>query len=274
MFLSVIIPVYNRQDVVTRSIGSAIACLGATELPFEVIVVDDASTDQSGEQVRRQFPSELDSGQVKLFTMTQNGGVSKARNLGASHAKGHWLMFLDSDDHLIAAARDGIISTLEKHDNCPVVFFRCIDEKGNFIGLPFPEEVMLPPADFAQKATYGEAMTVIRRDTVQKGSVVFDESLIGYEGLSLLRLITKHGPGVLSTVVARVYDCSGQDRLSTFKGIMKRADTLARGHRLLVSEFGQALSSRQALMFKIKAAIYQLMAFAYRLHLRGKALIS
>lgn len=273
MFLSIIIPVYNRQDVVSRSIASAIDCFSSSDRPYEIIVVDDGSTDQSGEQVKRQFRKQLDSGLIKLFTMTQNGGVSKARNFGSSHAQGLWLMFLDSDDHLIAAARDGIISTLEKHNNCPVVFFRCVDEKGDFIGVPFSEEVMLYPARYAQTATYGEAMAVIRRDTVEKG-VVFDESLMGYEGLSLLRLITKHGPGVLSNVVARVYDCSGQDRLSTFKGIMKRADTLARGHRLLVSEFGQALSSRQALMFKIKAAIYTLMAFAYRLHLRCKALIS
>lgn len=182
-------------------------------------------------------------------------------------------MFLDSDDHLIDSAGDRIVSTLKKHSNCPVVFFRCIDEQGSFVGRPFTEEVMLPPDVYARTATSGEAMPVVRRDTVMNRDV-FDETLVGYEGLSLLRLIATHGPAVLSNVVARVYDCSGQDRLSTIKGIMKRADTLARGHRLLVSEFGQALSSRQALMFNIKAAIYKLMAFAYRLHLRGKALIS
>jgi glycosyltransferase involved in cell wall biosynthesis len=270
VLLSIIIPVFNRQDVVCRSIASAIACFGQAGKPFEIIVVDDGSQDGSLEAVRQHFPEDLDKGRVRLFKMPRNQGVSKARNHGASHAQGNWLMFLDSDDHLIASAHHGVITTLERHGTCPVVFFRCIDENGTFVGLPFKDEVVLDLVSYAQNATYGEAMAVVRRDTVD-GRPVFDETLIGYEGLSLLRLIARHGSAVLSPVVARVYDRTRQDRLSTFKGMMKRADTLARGHRLLVSEFGQTMSRWQATKFQLKALVYRLMAAGHRIGQWGRA---
>lgn len=273
VFLSIIIPVFNRQDVVCRSIASAIACFKEASRTFEVIVVDDGSRDQSLKVIQHHFAAELDRGLVRLLATSENRGVSKARNHGAAQARGRWLMFLDSDDHLIDSARDGIIQALEGNPDSPVVFFRCVDENGHFIGMRFTNEVSLDMPGYARNATFGEAMAVVRRDTVQC-QAVFDETLVGYEGLSLLRLIARHGPAVLSPVVARVYDRSGQDRLSTFKGMMKRADTLARGHRLLVSEFGGTMSHAQAIKFQVKALVYMVLGTCYRIFQWGKTAAS
>jgi glycosyltransferase involved in cell wall biosynthesis len=263
LLLSIIIPVFNRQDMVCRSIASSIATFSGSTRAYEVIVVDDGSTDGSVQAVRCRFGRELQSGLVKLLVTGRNGGVSRARNAGAAMARGTWLMFLDSDDFLIESAMQGMVSALDRHAACPVVFFRCRDQDGQFIGQHFDEEVILETAGYARTATFGEAMPVVRRAVVV--DKVFDESLVGYEGLSLLRLIARHGPGVLSTVVARVYDRSGNDRLSTFKGMVKRADTLARGHRQLVREFGQVLPWVDVFRFLAKSLVYSTLSGGYKM---------
>ena len=90
LFVSVIIPVFNRSSVLTRAINSV---LHQSFKNFELIVIDDGSTDDT-EMVLSSF---IESGAIKYFKQ-ENFGVSAARNLGASKARGEWLAFLDSDD--------------------------------------------------------------------------------------------------------------------------------------------------------------------------------
>lgn len=87
--VSVIIPFYNRRQTILRALQSV--CNQSVEA-LEIIAVDDASNDGGGERVQREFP------EVRLLSHAGNKGVSAARNLGISHAKGEWLAFLDSDD--------------------------------------------------------------------------------------------------------------------------------------------------------------------------------
>lgn len=86
--VSVIIPTFNRWPLVGAAIESVLA-QGYAE--FEIIVVDDGSTDRTGAELVR-FGSRL-----RLLTQP-NRGVSAARNFGARHARGRYLAFLDSDD--------------------------------------------------------------------------------------------------------------------------------------------------------------------------------
>lgn len=86
--VSVIIPNYNYGRFIGEAIESALA---QTYPPLEIIVVDDGSTDDSVKIV------ESFGDKVKLITL-QNGGVGKARNIGAANASGKLLAFLDADD--------------------------------------------------------------------------------------------------------------------------------------------------------------------------------
>lgn len=88
MNISVIIPCYNRQSLIARAIDSVLA---QTYAALEVIVVDDGSSDNSADFIRRQYPN------VKLLQQSQHG-VSHARNQGIRLAQGNWIAFLDSDD--------------------------------------------------------------------------------------------------------------------------------------------------------------------------------
>jgi glycosyltransferase involved in cell wall biosynthesis len=88
MNISVIVPTYNRAQLLARALQSVVT--QATP-PMEVIVVDDGSNDGTEEVVCTRFP------QVQ-YIRQNNQGVSNTRNRGIEAARGDWLAFLDSDD--------------------------------------------------------------------------------------------------------------------------------------------------------------------------------
>lgn len=87
MQISVIIPTYNRAEVLVRALDSVLAQSRPAD---EIIVVDDGSTDHT-EKVMQDYPE-------ARYLQQDNLGVSAARNLGIAVANGDWLAFLDSDD--------------------------------------------------------------------------------------------------------------------------------------------------------------------------------
>jgi glycosyltransferase involved in cell wall biosynthesis len=87
--VSVIIPTYNRAALVKEAVASVLA---QTWREFELIVVDDGSTDDTSEALA-PYASRL-----RLWRRESRGGVSAARNTGIAAARGDWLAFLDSDD--------------------------------------------------------------------------------------------------------------------------------------------------------------------------------
>ncbi len=90
-FFSVIIPAHNKAPYLSRSIGCV---LDQSFEDYEVLVVDDASTDGSREILRR-----FDDSRLRLFRRDQPGpGGYAARNLGIKEARGRWVAFLDADD--------------------------------------------------------------------------------------------------------------------------------------------------------------------------------
>ena len=89
--ISVIVPVYNTQKYIVR----CLECLTKQTLKdIEVIMIDDGSTDESGE-ICDKYAGKYNN--FKVFHK-QNGGVSTARNLGIKNVSGKYIFFLDSDD--------------------------------------------------------------------------------------------------------------------------------------------------------------------------------
>ncbi|MGA2914821.1 MAG: glycosyltransferase family 2 protein [Sedimentisphaerales bacterium] len=87
--VTVIIPTYNRCNLLTEAINSVLA---QSYKDFELLVIDDGSTDDT-----RQTVAEIKDDRIKYFHKN-NGGVSSARNLGIKNARGEFICFLDSDD--------------------------------------------------------------------------------------------------------------------------------------------------------------------------------
>ena len=86
--VSVIIPTYNRKNLLKRALHSV---SNQTFIPREIIVVDDGSSDGTKDWVLERFP-------YVRYIYQDNSGVSSARNAGIKEAKGSWIAFLDSDD--------------------------------------------------------------------------------------------------------------------------------------------------------------------------------
>ena len=115
MDISVVIPSYNRYEVLKRALESVYA---QSHQAKEVIVIDDGSTDNTL-QIKKDFPN------IKYFYQ-DNNGVSSARNLGINKASYQWLAFLDSDDEW---HQDKLKFQVEFHTNNEDILISYTDER-------------------------------------------------------------------------------------------------------------------------------------------------
>ena len=93
--VSVIIPAFNSESTIVSAIRSVLA---QTYDNTEIIVIDDASKDNTVEVINKSFPQELNIGKIILVEMGENTGSSGARNKGIRVSRGQLIAFLDSDD--------------------------------------------------------------------------------------------------------------------------------------------------------------------------------
>lgn len=110
-FFSIIVPVYNRADLVGETIDTI---LKQEFENFEILLVDDKSTDNSKERLNSY--TEKDS-RVRVFGLPQNGGRCEARNKGLAEAKGEWICYLDSDDFYYPNHLQTFKELIEQHPN-------------------------------------------------------------------------------------------------------------------------------------------------------------
>ena len=102
--ISIIIPAYNAAEYLSATLQS---CFQQALKPCEIIVIDDGSSDKTAE-VAALF------GKKVHCISIENGGVSRARNLGAARAKGEWLLFLDADDQLLPHALEVLLAAAQE----------------------------------------------------------------------------------------------------------------------------------------------------------------
>lgn len=121
MMISIIIPLYNKEAIVERSLVSV---LSQNYDDYEIVVVDDGSTDNSLGIVKKIKDSNEDKGNKINIVIQENGGPSKARNTGVKHAKGDWIVFLDADDELLPGALKHFMNLSIVHNE--VCFYSCM----------------------------------------------------------------------------------------------------------------------------------------------------
>lgn len=92
--VSIITPSYNSASFILKTIDSVVK---QTYLNWEMIIVDDCSTDNTVEVVNN-YIEENDEKRIKVFVNEKNSGAAYSRNRAIREAKGHWIAFIDSDD--------------------------------------------------------------------------------------------------------------------------------------------------------------------------------
>src|ERR687898_2245292 len=109
--VTVVIPCYNQAHFLGEAIESV---LSQSYEHFEIIVVDDGSTDETSEVASRYEG-------VRLIRQ-ENRGLAGARNRGLEEAKGEYVVFLDADDRLLPGALEAGLGCFEAHPECAFVF--------------------------------------------------------------------------------------------------------------------------------------------------------
>lgn len=112
--ISIIVPVYNVENVLHYCIESI---LNQTYTDFELLLVDDGSTDRSGDICEKYAVKDT---RIRVIHK-DNGGVSSARNFGIDNANGEYICFVDSDDYLNSMFLEKLLETKNSNpqiDNC------------------------------------------------------------------------------------------------------------------------------------------------------------
>lgn len=143
MTISLVIPTFNRAGLLVELLDSVKV---QAYRPVEVIVVDDASTDDT-EQAVRTFAAGCSRAEgivVRYVRQASQSGAPAARNRGISVASGEGLMFVDSDDTLAANGLGDLAAHLFQHENEDFAYGRVILTDGRLKALPSIEPVGAP----------------------------------------------------------------------------------------------------------------------------------
>ena len=138
---SIVIPAYNREDTIERCLRS---CLDQQRSRFEVILVDDASTD--GTVARAEA---LHDTRLRVIRLQENRQVSYARNRGSEAARGSWIVYVDSDDALLPGYLERMAGTIDRvyPEQC-VIASPYLRDDGPVGPQPFPNKNVLAFPDY------------------------------------------------------------------------------------------------------------------------------
>ena len=168
--VSIIVPVYNAEKTLPRCIDSI---LGQEYTDFELLLIDDGSSDSSGEICDRYAAQDS---RIRV-THKPNSGVSDSRNIALDQACGTYLQFLDSDDWITPNATGLFVEYAQRY-HCDMVisyFYRVVGERVSRKGdieddcvltqEEFAAHMMENPADFYYGVLWNK---LYRRDLVEK----------------------------------------------------------------------------------------------------------
>jgi len=204
--VSIIIPAYNRAHTIERAIQSV---LNQTFQDFEIIVVDDGSTDET-----QAIVEGFRDPRIRYLCHERNRGAAAARNTGIKAAHGEYLAFLDSDDEWLPEKLSEQITVLqsapdEVHASCTGYYLHLARSGLTLEKIPshthsWLRQLLLVGCDLSPGSTL-----VVR--TVSLESVgLFDETLLRFEDWDwLIRYVKRYQLALVQKPSARVYlnDC-------------------------------------------------------------------
>lgn len=235
--VTVVMPVYNKAKYVGRAIQSV---LDQTYPVMELLIVDDASTDESMKKV-----AAFDDPRIRVLSRTRSGpGGYAARNLGIRRATGDWIGFLDADDFWFPEHIEHAMGVAKEFPDLPIISAGRIDQLGTKQKLdPFSERFMskgaqvLDLSDYLQYACKGmrciQTNTILIKRAALSSYMVFPEGRTNRSGdlFAWVKLMAKLKRMVWSPHVAAI---SYRDVV----GVSRTATPSIHLFRQMVDEFG------------------------------------
>jgi GT2 family glycosyltransferase len=206
--ITVIIPTFNRAELLRRALDSVYAQEGNGQLfDLEVLVVDDGSTDCTIEVVRA-YPL------IKYICPPANKGTSAARNVGLDAATGQYVAFLDDDDRWLPWKLRRQVQTLEEHPELVAAYGQEIKNSDRAIWV-WPE-----PQDAPSGSIYRSLLTscpvntssvMVRRTAIERVGR-FDENLRCWEDYDMWLRVALEGPFRFLAGPAVIYQVAASGR--------------------------------------------------------------
>jgi len=204
---SVIMPTRNRAHCIEQAVDSI---LSQSHKKFELVIVDDGSTDATKDLVHRRYGEEIESGRIVYVSAGEHAGVSAARNRGLRAAQNPWIAYIDSDNTVRPYFLSVFAQYIVGYDQARTFYsqFRR-KEDGHVIGKAFNYDLLL-------KGNYIDlGVFVHHRDCFQKLGG-FDESLRRLVDWDLILTYTKvHEPVFVPHVMMEYTSGKDDSRIST-----------------------------------------------------------
>ena len=159
MNISVVITTFNRKYEVRRAIETVYA---QTVMPYEIIVVDDASQDGT-----KEYLESFDFKEIRYFWLDQNIGASAARNYGVSKARGEYIAFLDSDNEWYPEKIEYFQNLLEE-----------MRESYNIISSHYIEREKLYDVEYPPKNVGNYAEEVLKYNIAEASASLYRKSFL------------------------------------------------------------------------------------------------
>ena len=254
VMFSVVIPTYNRETEVVHAVLSAVNFFHGTG--FEILIVDDGSSDGTIDQLTARFDILINERKIKILQNSKNRGVNVSRSIGIEAARAPYVVLLDSDDELIGSNKQEFFREIAEHPSAPLLFFRCVNQDGENIGKRLDETYRVTLREYVECSSSGEVLIVVNKDLVK--TVPYDFDLVGCEGLAYTRVIERHGAAINSKYIVRLYNQAGDERLSSPKQFVNRMDDVAKFHLRMLREFSYCMSATRILKLITKVMVFKL----------------
>lgn len=209
--ISVLIPLYNKSKSIVATISSV---LSQTYKDFEILVVDDGSTDGSGEIIQS-----IKDDRIRYFRK-KNGGVSSARNYGIEKAQYDWIALLDGDDLWKPIFLEEMVEMIQRYPKAALYgsgyAFQHIDN-GDY-DIP---DLTLPPNFVGYIESYWSiakdnilftSSSVVINKNVFKAIGKYDEQLVRGEDVDLWFRIALHYPVAFLNKPLAIYRLQAENR--------------------------------------------------------------
>lgn len=185
--ISVVVPCFNHGHFLAEALGSVV-----TSVPTELIVIDDGSTDSTGDVL-----ATLETAHTLRSIHQQNAGLASARNRGLRESRGDYVVFLDADDRLAPGALDLGVGLLEEHPECAFVSGRCtmMDRDGTLLTTPVQPRIVRDHYRELLRRNYiwTPANVVFRREAVERAGG-FNPAVNAAADYDLYLHIARHHP--------------------------------------------------------------------------------
>ena len=229
--VSAVIPAYNTERYLRRAIESVLA---QSYRPFECIVVDDGSTDRTGE-IARSF------GERVRYHLQQNAGASAARNTGIQLARGEYIAFLDADDYWLDTKLEHQMRVLAAHPGLRLISTRWTwlpsttdPENTDFKGPAFDASAVqvLPGWECLLRDPYLGTPTVVVETAAARACGGFDTALRSAEDVDFFLRVCDDKPYAVLKQSLLGYQLRSGSLTRTESGHRYNLEVLARFSRL------------------------------------------